>query len=181
MDESIKIALVGKKKSGRFFIAQHLKLKHHYKNWKLLDGVERILRTLYGYHSWERIPWEKQIEVYDFFYKRDPNVWIEFLKTRLEKTDKNIVINDARYINEVQELKKLGFVIIRVTAPEDRRKANIAKMLGPTADKGTVVLHEYYNTDPTVGYQVDYSIHNENPASTKEAIDIIVKNLTQPE
>ena len=177
----MKIALVGKKKAGRTFIAQYLKNKYKYKKWALNDGVSRIYKLLYDWHNWEQVPWETKMEVYDFFYAKDNDVWVKFLSRRLEKTESNIVIDDVRYINEVKYLQKLGFIIIRVTAPEDRRIPHISKQLGPRASTGTVVLNEYFNVDKTESYQVDYSIHNITRDDTRLAVDNLIKNLTNKE
>ena len=178
----MRIAFVGKKASGKTFAAVHLQNHHKFKRTPLRDGLFRILHILYYYGDWEHIPWEQELRVYDALYKLDNDVWIGYLERRLRTTKRDVVVDDARYVNEVQKLKELGFILIRIDAPESQRKRRIGKALLDAAEN-SVILAEYFHKDLTSLYQVDYTIINESRDSTRRTLDLIIekekqKNLT---
>jgi hypothetical protein len=170
----MRIAFVGKKASGKTFAARYLEKKHKFYHKPLREGVFRILRILYYYGDHKHIPWEQEMRVYDALYKLDPDIWIGYLERRLRTSTGDIVVDDARYINEVQKLKELGFILIRINAPEDARKRRIGKALLDAAEN-SVILAEYFHKDLSSLYQADYTILNESRDSTRAALDIIIE------
>lgn len=71
-------------------------------------------------------------------------IWIDYMAKRVQEAnaqDTFVVVDDCRFPNEAEALKKLGFFIVRVTRPEPQRiaylKSNIYKgqwQLQPHAD-----------------------------------------------
>ena len=43
------------------------------------------------------------------------NIWVDSLEKKIKDTNKNIIITDCRFKNEIEMLKKLGATFIRVT------------------------------------------------------------------
>lgn len=43
------------------------------------------------------------------------NIWVDSLEKKIKDTDKNIIITDCRFKNEIEMLKNLGATFIRVT------------------------------------------------------------------
>jgi hypothetical protein len=173
-----KLALVGKARVGRSAVAAYLKNAHGFKNMGLQDGTRRILRTLYGWQTYHRVSWQQYTQVYDALYKIDSNIWITFLVDRLKRTTmEDIVVDDVRYINELEILKNLGFKIVRVTAPEIRVRHLTANLFD--AAPGSLLVQEWYNKDFTEQVGVDYSIHNGTKEQMRRAIDSLVINLAQ--
>jgi hypothetical protein len=172
---AIRIVLIGKSKSGRTWAADYIRAKHHFRKMSLGDGVTRIQRILYYYGTFKRVPWERKLEVYDALYKIDPTVWIGYLERKLRTTTANVVVDDPRYLNELSALKELGFTVIRLTAPETRRKRFSSNT--KAASPGLLVLHEMFSRDFLETAGVDYSIYNETKDGTRKALDEIIEKL----
>lgn len=156
-----RLAFVGKPAAGQTSAAVYLKRSHGFKRIRLMQGVTRICKMLYWYKAYERPPWEKKRAIYDALYKIDNNIWITYVKHRLETTTEPIVIDDAKFVNEVLQLKELGFTIIRVNSSLKHRSKSIGRFLGKDILPGTVVMTEYFNRDPTETLKVDYSIYHD--------------------
>jgi dephospho-CoA kinase len=174
----MRIALVGKKASGKTLVAAYLKKQYRFKLKRLRDGTERILRILYDYEPYAHVSWEQEIYIYDALYKIDNNIWIGYLERRLKKSNsEHIVIDDVRYINEVNKLRELGFTIVRVTSPDEDRHRRIGKGLA-RALQGSVILTEYFDRDNTEAYVADYTINaTRDRLATKHSVDILVEKL----
>jgi hypothetical protein len=172
---AIKIVFVGKSKSGRTWAADYVRAKYHFKKMSFGQGVARIHRILYYYGTFKRVPWEQKLGVYDALYKIDPTVWIGYLERRLRTTTRDVVVDDPRYLNEVTALKGLGFTVIRLTAPETRRRRFVKNI--KAAAPGLLVIHEMFNHDFLETAGVDYSIYNETKDGTRKALDEVINSL----
>lgn len=171
-----RLALVGKAKVGRSAVAKYLEAQHGFKKMDLQDGVNRTLRTLYGWTSYTRVPWVTRLRVYDALYKIDPNIWITFLLWKIERTKmQDIVVDDVRYLNELEILKNLGFKVVRITSPEIRRQHLTSNLLD--AAPGNLITQEWYNKDFSELIGVDYSIHNDERKAMNRAVDSLVISL----
>jgi len=179
MAQGVRLAFVGKPNSGQIQAAVYLKRKHHFKRVRMIIGPTRFLKFLYNYKRYERPPWDKRREVYNLFYKIDPDVWINYIVRRMERTTEPVVIDDVRYVNEVQKLKEAGFTIVRFSTFEKNRAKSIGRYLGKDIVPGTVTLTEYFNKDATEILRVDYSIFFDGShANLHKAVDDLLKNLT---
>ncbi len=157
----IRIAFVGKPASGQVSAADYLKKNHGFKRVRFINAVTRICRILYFPHKYQRIDWEKRRSIYDALYKIDPNVFINWIKFKMSNTTWDVVIDDAKYINEVQGLKELGFIIVRINTNTKQRAMSIGRYLGKDIIPGTVTITEYFNKDASEVLQVDYSIYHD--------------------
>lgn len=172
MERGIRLAFVGKPNSGQTTAAVYLKRHKGFKRIRMMQGVTRILKILYWYKKYERPSWDRKRAVYDALYKIDNNIWITYVRHRLERTTEPVVIDDAKFINEVKELKNLGFIIIRVNTSMKNRTKSIGRHLGKDITPGTIVLAEYFSKDPTTELNVDYSIyHDGNNENLRKTID----------
>lgn len=171
----IKIAFVGKSATGKSALALYLNHAYGFKRAKMMDGVQRLGKLMYGIHKYQRLDWRRQIEFYDALYKIDPNIHLSHLALRLEQTTMNLVVEDVRYIHEVQALAKMDFKIIRVTIPEGLRKIRIVGV--KKAAVGTVTLNEYYHGDETRSYRADYTISNEGRHAARKSVDQLMELL----
>lgn len=179
-DKQIKIALVGKKAAGKTFIAFRLRRDYGFKRIRLQDGVDRIVKVLYGLEKMKRPSWEQRLYFYDALYKVDPNIFVNYALRRLQTTTMPyVVVEDCRYINEISALASNGFTIVRVTTPDDDvRRRHISKGLRGAA-AGSIKLTEYFNTDPSRTYQVDYNILNTTREETKLSVNRLIEQLTR--
>jgi hypothetical protein len=167
----VKIAFVGKKGTGKTTAARYLQTQHKFTKMRMDDGIVKFLRSMYLYRANSRIPWRDRLKFYDAIYKLDPNIHIEYLLRRMASpTFKNdVVIDEVRYINEVQRLKKAGFTIIRISGG----KPNTLLVGMDSAAAGTTLLQEYFGSNFDA-YSVDYSIVNDQKENLFKTLDKIV-------
>lgn len=175
MDSRLKIALVGKKAAGKTFVAFYLSQRYKFKKKRMDDGVSKAMHFFYLYNKNERTRWEIKYDIYDALYKIDPTIHINYMLRKLDRTTSDVVIEDVRYVSELQVLKEQGFIIIRIVAPEDRRRKISTTVRNAAA--GTLVLQEYFNQDKTIGYTTDYSIMNDTRDGTRRSLDKLIDKL----
>jgi len=174
---AVRIVLVGRRFAGKTWAADYLRYHHGFKKEALNDGLLKTLRNLYYYGSHKRIAWETRLRYYDAFYKVDPNVWVGYLERRLRTTTRDVVVDDPRYLNEVAVLKTLGFRVVRIVAPEARRRRRLSAY--KWASEGLLGVHDLYNRDFDESAGVDYSVYNEDKESTRKSLDKIVESLRE--
>lgn len=171
----LKLALIGKKAAGKTFVAFYLSRQHGFKKVRMDDGVAKSMRILYPLKKNERPTWERRMDIYDALYKIDPSIHINYMLRRLERTTNDVVIEDVRYVPELQILKEQGFIIVRIAAPETRRRKISSSVRNAAA--GTLVLQEYFNQDKTIGYSADFSIYNDTREGTRRSLDNLIDTL----
>jgi len=172
--DPIRLAFVGRKAAGKTFAAHYLYKNHNFKTVKLKDSVKKLIRWFYQYRPHEQITWERQLEFYDALYALDKDIHVNYLLRRTsQRSTRDIVVDDVRYVNEVNKLKDAGFVIVRISMPDGKR----ARMAGiKSALPGTVKLNEYFNST-TEAYPVDYSLQND----TQKGLYMLLDNLVARE
>jgi len=176
----MKIALIGKKATGKTFVAFYLQKQHKFKRIRMDDGITKFLRDMYAYSNYQRPTWEMRVDIYDALYKIDPTMHLKYLYRKMERISKDIVIEDVRYISELQDLHEHGFTIIRIAAPEMRRRRHIGKSLRDAAT-GTLLLSEHFFNDKTIAYNADYVILNDTRENTRQAIDKLLDEIRSKE
>ena len=111
----MNIGICGKAGTGKTAVADHLIKKYGYKRHAVADEVKRIAVRLFKMKMKDR----KLLQDIGFKMREiRPSVWIDFLIDQVRGKDK-IVVDDIRYPNEYQALKKEGFKIIRVVADRE--------------------------------------------------------------
>jgi len=176
----MKIALIGKRATGKTFVAFFLERHHNFKRVRMDDGVAKFMRDMYGYKRYQRPTWERRVDIYDALYKIDPTIHLRYLFSRMTRITKDIVIEDVRYISELQALREDGFIIIRIAAPERQRRRHIGKSLRNAAD-GSLLLSESFFDDKTASYSADYVVLNEDREKTRQAITKLLDEIRSKE
>ena len=117
----MRIALSGLKRSGKDTIGSYLIQNYGCKRFAFADEVKRLARELFPE---EFVQNDKPVDLLQWLgntmRQRNPDVWINRLSTKILLTKDpvpNLVVTDVRYPNEVQALKKLGFIIVKVQVP----------------------------------------------------------------
>lgn len=174
----LRLAFVGKPNSGQTTCAVYLKRSHGFKRIRMMQSVVKICQLLYGYRKYERPTWRKKRDIYDALYRVDKDIWITHVTNRLKNTTEPIVIDDAKFLNEVMRLQELGFIIIRVNSSLKNRAKSVGQFLGTDIIPGSVAMIEYYSKDPTEALRVDYSIYNDgNRKNLYKTIDELVSKF----
>lgn len=170
----IRILLVGKRKQPITWASIYLRDKHKLSRLRLLDGVSRIVKLIYGPIRYYDYPWEKRFNVYNALYRHDKEVWVKYLvERRLGKLSRNVVVDDPHYTNEVNYLAQQGFIVVRINMETDL-KPTIGRAL-LDSEPGTVLLQEYFGNMPA--YKVDYSISATDRYTLYRALDELMLKL----
>ncbi len=111
----MNIGICGKAGTGKTAVADHLVNKYGYKRYSIADEVKRIAVRLFKMKEKDR----KLLQDIGFKMREiRPSVWIDFLIDQIRGKDK-VVVDDIRYPNEYEALKKEGFKIIKVVADRE--------------------------------------------------------------
>ena len=173
MERGIRIVLIGGKASSRTYAAQILKRYFKFKHMRISQGVDKIIRTFYMYGTLkQKIRWEKRIHIYDALYKIDNDIHINYLVRLLDTTTRDVVIDDVRYINELLELQKHDFVIVRVEVPQKGYR-HVGRTVLDAAG-GTLAVSETFGRAGQLPYKADYSIYLENKETLQRDLQRIL-------
>lgn len=116
----MKIAICGKMASGKTTIADALCQELGFKRFSLAGGVKDLANFLFDIpegHK-DRVAYQK---VGDGARKTlYPDIWIDVLKGRINESNPSyVVVDDVRYLNEVQKLRQSGWYIIKVEIDDE--------------------------------------------------------------
>lgn len=128
MASGLRIAFSYKARSGKDTCAEYAVSKHGGQIVKFADHLYDLMYKIQDHCGFKRekdsilLQWIGS----DYGRAKDENVWV---KQTVKKIDKiltedpfaNIFITDARFPNEVESLKKLGFIVCKVNRSIDNR------------------------------------------------------------
>lgn len=169
----MRVAIVGRSRTANTTVARLFQRPHGFKYLSLDDGVKRTMEHIYGMGKYQKIRWERRTEIYNALYKIDPDIWVGFLAQRLTRTTGDVVCPDARYINELDRLKALGFTIVRVTS--NVSVASLTHTYGTSAT-GSLALNDWFDSNFSDKFGVDYSIHFDKK-QIKPRVEQLVQTL----
>ena len=151
----MKIAICGKMASGKTTLADWFVDNHDFLKISLAAKVKEIGVNLFGMKQKDRRLLQ-QIGMKMREIKED--VWIDYLINLQVDEGENLVIDDVRFINEVEKLKSAGWTIIRINIDEGLQCERLKK----TYD--------------------DWEVHWNNRTDVSEAqVDLISDNLVDLE
>lgn len=113
----MKIAITGKICSGKSTLAEKLKEKLNLEKYSFGNNVKKYAEELFNMEYKDR----KLIQ--DFAEKLkeiDNDIWIKQLDKEI-KNKNNIVIDDLRFLNEYNYLKKNNFIIIKLLIDKNQQ------------------------------------------------------------
>lgn len=120
-EKPIRVSIFGKMRSGKDTIGRQLVESNHFLQFAYGDELKRAYHDLFGYGN------GKDREGYQWFGQtmrgRYPDVWVDILekKMRPHLEHRNIVITDMRQPNEYEQLRELGFLMVKVHTPDEIR------------------------------------------------------------
>lgn len=154
--------------------AQYLKITRHFKRMDMDEALKRFLKTCYWYEDYKKLAWKKKIEFYDTIYKTDPEIFIKYTAGKVKLTRKDTVIFDVRYVNELNALKEMGFIICRVTT--NAKQVQPGKYIR-TAAPGNVGLSLMYDKRFSLNHPANYSLNWTSKATTGALIDAFLERI----
>lgn len=99
------------------------------------------------------------------------NIWIASVKYRLEKNNKDTIITDCRFYNEINMIHELGGKVIRIKRGEDPEWMDVAREANQYDDEEAVSYLNAFQIHSSeyswVGGNIDYTIEN---LGTKEEL-----------
>tara|TARA_E500000178_G_C17004805_1_gene747598 strand:- start:488 stop:1018 length:531 start_codon:yes stop_codon:yes gene_type:complete len=121
----MKIAFIGKLCSGKSYAAKYLKDHYGYEILSFGGPVKKYASEIFNLKHKDR-----QI-IQDFaqlLKKIDKDVWVDYLLRDLENINSQyIVIDDLRFHNEQEALKKKGFIFIKLSIEPELQEERIEK------------------------------------------------------
>lgn len=89
--------------------AKHLKFAD-----PLYDGV-LLLKAMYGFKDDEKERGLLQYIGTDWARTKDPDIWVKNFARRVEPlADSNLLLSDARFMNEFEHLQKTGWTLVKI-------------------------------------------------------------------
>ncbi|ACV62731.1 hypothetical protein Dtox_1885 [Desulfofarcimen acetoxidans DSM 771] len=154
----MKIALTGRMRSGKDLVGDYLVTRYCFTRYALGDGVRLVCRLLYPEAVAEGKPRQLYQAVGQGLRSIDPNVWIKYVSRNIAQDGlEDIVITDVRQQNEVDMLRRAGFIIVRVNAScQTRLKRMVA--CGDIFDMADLNHETELHIDT---FAVDYEIFND--------------------
>lgn len=122
----MKIAFVGRIRSGKNTAADYLVEKYGLKPFSFGSGIADVIQQYFPSAFEDGKPRKHYQVIGQSFRELNPDIWIEVLEEKLkavweENPNTGVVITDLRQANEYKRLKELGFTIIKVKASELKR------------------------------------------------------------
>jgi dephospho-CoA kinase len=123
----MNIGIIGGLGSGKSTIANYLFENYGYQKMSLADPMRQIARDIFNIHdktdSRYRVLMQKLGT--DWFRSFDPDVWVKYLKRRINNVTweyKGIVVDDVRFLNEAEALLDWGWTLLYLDCPVEIRK-----------------------------------------------------------
>lgn len=181
MSKQVKIALLGKARSGKDSVANILVGDMGFREFKLSKGIYDFISQFYRARTDQVDGGAKDRGLLQLIgqtvRKIDEDIWIDYLLEDISSYPQwhtnRVVVSDVRQANEVDALRNAGYTIIKVTASENTR---IARMKAA----GDIVTKEQlsYETELSVdALDSDWVIVNEGTLEelTKAVEDVVAK------
>lgn len=170
----MRLLLIGKRRPDLDWASDVLWRYHGFKKIRMIDATDKMIRYFYMVGQGRRIRWEKRAEFYDALYKMDPEIHINFMLKRLSITEReDIVIDDVRYINELQALRNVGFKVIRVgSSSKAKRVLKGIKNLS----EGSIILREHFG-EQVSKINADYSMYIDTRETGYKSLQLILDTI----
>lgn len=154
----MKIALVGKARSGKDTVAEYLKDNYNFKEYKFSKGIHDVINLVRGMSdSKSKHRRELQGVGQELRSVLGQDIWVNYtLRQILHDRPDNIVISDCRQKNEADRLREEGYILVQVEAPD---KVRIKRMI-EAGDKFT--KEDLTHETEMIDFAVDYELFNDS-------------------
>ena len=192
------IGLVGLIGSGKNSAAEYLTAAYDFNQESFASSLKDVLACVFGWNRnklegvitedrvWrDQIDpwWSQQLDIPDLTPRKmlqqigtdlfrnhfHNDIWISSLENKLQKCTKNVVITDCRFPNEIEAIRKLGGVIVRIKRGIEPEWFNDALYLNQNPDtKYRDVLQDRLDRNNIhasevawIGTEFDYILEND--------------------
>ncbi len=127
----MKIAISGKAGSGKTTLAEIFVKKYGFTRTGFANAVKQVGMEEHGLSWDEAFGDKKNREVLQAIghgrrVQYGEDYWVNKFFEQIKDMD-NIVVDDVRYMNEYEILKKNGFITVRIDSPENVRRERIPR------------------------------------------------------
>lgn len=128
----MKIALVGKARSGKDTLGEYLANNYTFKRFYFAQGIEEIINKYFPEAFEGGKPRKHYQHIGQELRILDKDVWINYLQKQVdqylaENPNGNVVVTDCRQANEEKVLREQGYLIVKVACDEQVRLDRILK------------------------------------------------------
>lgn len=117
MKHPIRIAIVGKQRSGKDSLGLLLESLYGFKSVALADKIRILAKELFGMKFKNR---QLLIDIGEKLREIDELVWCQYLMKH-NRQEKLLLVTDVRMLHEVSYLKEQGFKFIKIHADKEVR------------------------------------------------------------
>lgn len=114
----MKLAFGHKARSGKDTACEYFQKKYGGTILRFAKNVYFVQDLVQQYYN---LPLEKDPKLLqtigEGLRELDPDIWVNLLEKDIHKTEDNIFISDLRYPNEMEMLKKNGFITVKINRP----------------------------------------------------------------
>lgn len=135
-DQQIRIAIVGKSRSGKDFVADAIADYYQEQGLSVIkksfaSGIKQLYKQHFQGLGATSKPRDAYITIGEAFRSIDPTVWIRQLKKEIDYSYAwdVVIITDLRRVNEADFALEEGFTLLKVTA-DDAVRVSRSKSLG---------------------------------------------------
>lgn len=123
-NKPLKIGICGRMASGKTSLAREIILNHgEGEVLSLAKEVKNVAKNLFGMEDKDR-PLLQKIGMK--MREIEEDVWLNFLLRQADVSEKAIVVvDDVRFINEVDKMRDAGFVMIKIVIDETLQKERL--------------------------------------------------------
>ena len=156
----MKIGIIGKMCSGKstvaFNISQFFKEKYNIKFKKIsfADKVYELARDIFNMTTKDRPLLQK---IGTKFREIDENCWVNYAM-KISNSEEHVIIDDGRYLNEINAMKKNGFFLIRLNISNELQEKRIRETYPDTFMEHLNNLNHASEQDITI-YPDEYFDH----------------------
>jgi ABC-type dipeptide/oligopeptide/nickel transport system ATPase component len=156
----MKIGIIGKMCSGKstvaFNISQFFKEKYNIKLKKIsfADKVYELARDIFNMTTKDRPLLQK---IGTKFREIDENCWVNYAM-KISNSEEHVIIDDGRYLNEINAMKKNGFFLIRLNISNELQEKRIRETYPDTFMEHLNNLNHASEQDITI-YPDEYFDH----------------------
>lgn len=125
---TVKIALLGKMRTGKDTIAEHLISNYGFTQFAFGTGIKETAQILFP----EQLKEGKNRKLYQKLgqemRKINPNVWIDYCFREIQNTvsaSSPVVISDLRQLNEYRAVKGDAYIVFKVVTDSEKQMQRI--------------------------------------------------------
>lgn len=165
-----KILLVGKLRAGKSLVAHYLVHQYGFHELAFGSALKRFAHDIFWASETDGKPRALYQQFGELCRRIDPMVWVRFVDVQVDVLERSlfnsgIVVSDGRQPHEVEWARNKGFVIVRVSAPDEVRIERALRAGDVFTDDE--LSHE---TEQYVGeFEVDYEIVNDGTVDDLQA------------